>query len=120
MPEAILATIEPPASLQIRGHGQLLEARVCRFRKHGSGEADAVLVSDVLPFVEFELHRQMMLKLRVFGMNAAFGYCSQIQVSNTMVVAVATATAVYADALPPPAAVQIARSLEIRTQEDVR
>lgn len=43
---------------------------------------DAVRVSEVLPFVEFDLQRQLMLKLKILGMNAAFGYTSKIQVSR--------------------------------------
>jgi hypothetical protein len=80
VPETILATTQPSPRVQIKGCGELLEARVYRKRKHANGEVDAVAVSEDLPFIEFELHRQVMLKLRIFGMNAAFGYTSQIQV----------------------------------------
>ena len=100
VPELMLSTIEPTRGLATRDgvDPTLLEARICRPRRKASGESDAVRVSEVLPFVEYDVQRQLMLKMRVRGMNAAFGYKSNIQVSN-MVVAVATCTAVYLEAL---------------------
>lgn len=53
---------------------------MCRQRSRRSGESDAIRVSGVLPFLEYELHRQLMLKLRVAGMNAVFSLKSQLQV----------------------------------------
>ncbi len=44
----------------------------------GSGDQDAVKMSEILPFVEFDLQKQLMLKLKVFGMNAAMGYTSTV------------------------------------------
>jgi len=35
----------------------------------------------VLPFLEYDLHRQLMLKLRVQGRNAVFALKAQLQVS---------------------------------------
>ena len=101
VPETILATIEPSPSLVIRGNGQLLEARVCRTRKAAVGETDAVKISELLPFVEFDVQKQLMLKLKVAGMNACFGYSCKIQIGSDMVIAMATCTAVFLEALPP-------------------
>ena len=113
VPELILSTTEPPRGLAIRDgvNPALLEARVCRPRRKASGESDAVRISEVLPFVEYDIQRQLMLKMRVRGMNAAFGYKSNIQVGSNMVVAVATCTAVYLEALPPPPAIKIMQPL---------
>ena len=58
----------------------LPQARVCRPRARGTGEADALQVSQALPFLEYDLHRQLMLKMRVMGVNACFAMRSQIQV----------------------------------------
>lgn len=103
VPETILSTTEPSHALAIRSHGQLMEARVCRTRQSSTtGETDAVYISNVLPFVEFQIQRQIMFKLKVLGLNAAFGYSSNIQVGRDIVVATATCTAVYLEALPPP------------------
>ncbi|KAJ2881131.1 hypothetical protein IWW38_005838, partial [Coemansia aciculifera] len=38
-----------------------------------SGEAYAAHISDALPFVHYDLHRQLLYKLSVHGMNAIFG-----------------------------------------------
>ncbi|KAL7431435.1 hypothetical protein ACHAXM_002691 [Skeletonema potamos] len=72
VPEIILATVEPPARLPVRGSGVFIQARVCRVRPRATGESDALAVSEALPFLEFDLARQLMLKLKILGRNAAF------------------------------------------------
>ena len=63
VPEVVLATCEPPARLPIRGPGVFLQARVCRSRPpEKNSESDALAVSEALPFLEYELARQLMLK----------------------------------------------------------
>jgi hypothetical protein len=64
VPEVILSTIEPPDRLPIRGSGVFIQARVCRSRPKAIGESDALAVSEALPFLEYELARQLMLKLK--------------------------------------------------------
>lgn len=120
VPETLLASTEPPASLQVKGCGQMLEARVCRSRRGATGEADAVKISEVLPFVEYDLQRQVILKLKILGMNAAFGYSCKIQIGNDLVIATATCTAMWLESLPSPPPVQIVRSRDARSQQELR
>ncbi len=121
VPETILSTIEPPTNILVKGKGQLLEARVCRQRKAGgSGENEAVKISDVLPFVEYDIQRQIILKLKVLGMNAAFGYTCRMQVGSDMVIATAICTAVYLESLPPPQPLQISTRLKSMHAADNR
>lgn len=120
VPETILSTTELPAGLPVRGKGRLLEAKVCRTRKGASGEADAVKISEVLPFLEYDIQRQITLKLKVLGINAAFGYSCQIHVSNDVVVATAHCTGVYLLSLPAPPPLLIMRSREGRGDQDAR
>jgi hypothetical protein len=62
----VLATIEAPTAMVTRGEGCLIEARVCRIiRRTGAAEMDAIRVSESLPFIEYELQRQLSLKLKV-------------------------------------------------------
>lgn len=80
VPEVLLTTSEPPSRLPIRGPGVLVQARVCRHRtKSYNRESDALAVSEALPFLEYELARQLMLKLKVIGRNAAFGLRSEVR-----------------------------------------
>lgn len=37
-------------------------------------------MSEVLPFVEFDIQKQLMLKLKILGMNAAMGYTSTVSI----------------------------------------
>lgn len=66
------------------------------------GENNAREVSDALPFVEYEIHRQLLNKLRVKGMNALFGLKINIALNDRTIVAVATATGFFVAALPSP------------------
>jgi hypothetical protein len=86
VPEVILATVEPPARLPVRGSGVFIQARVCRTRPKSSGESDALAVSEALPFLEYEIARQLMLKLKVLGRNAAFSLKSEIDVGSQLIV----------------------------------
>jgi uncharacterized protein YbjQ (UPF0145 family) len=52
VPELFLGTVEPPPALQ-RHSGLLIEARVVRVRRRGTGEYGAASVSDQLPFIEY-------------------------------------------------------------------
>ncbi|GMH90035.1 hypothetical protein TrST_g2197 [Triparma strigata] len=120
VPETILSTTEPPTRLPVRGSGVLIEARVCRSRPKATGEADAIAVSEALPFLEYELMRQLMLKLKVLGRNAAFSLKSEVDVGSRLIVATATATALYCEAMPPPRVLEISRTIGVRDAEDMQ
>jgi hypothetical protein len=122
VPETVIATVAPMPSTPMRGGARLLEARVCRSRKGAIGEQDAVKISEVLPFVEYDLQRQLQVKLKVVGMNALFDYQAHIQLSKSLIIMTATCTAVYVEALPPPPTIvgptqQSIGSLPVDTQE---
>ena len=74
VPDVLIATIEPPFGVAITGRGCLIQARLCRVKRDESrGDQQAKEVSDGLPFLEYELHRQLINKLRIKGMNSIFG-----------------------------------------------
>jgi len=118
VPEVILSTMEPPAKLPIRGCGVFIQARVCRSRPKATGESDALAVSEALPFLEYELSRQLMLKLKVLGRNAAFGLKSEVDVGRQLIVSTATATALFCTAMPPPRNLVISRTIALKDEED--
>jgi hypothetical protein len=118
VPEVVLATCEPPTRLPIRGSGVFIQARVCRTRSPAAGESDALAVSEALPFLEYELARQLMLKLKVLGRNAAFGLKSEIDVGRQLIVSTVTATALYCTAMPAPRVLEISRTIAVQDEED--
>lgn len=73
VPHILLSSLEPMERLNIRGTGTLLQTFVCRNKRELKGEMNAKEISDGLPFLEYELHSQLLNKLRVKGMNAIFG-----------------------------------------------
>ncbi|CAI5738144.1 unnamed protein product [Hyaloperonospora brassicae] len=116
VPEMMIASIEPPAGLAMIGKGTFVQARVCRQRKKGTGDVSATIVSDALPFLEYELYRQM----KVLGVNAVFAFDSQIQVGGSLVIGVITGTGLYLPALPPPPTLRIERNIDVKDDEDRR
>lgn len=103
VPDVLFTTIDPPQEIQTHGKGAFIQARVCRPKpKSKGGESNAKEISDCLPFLEYELHSQLMNKLKLFGMNGLYGLKMQIAVGESLLVGVATATAVFIAALPIP------------------
>ncbi|XP_071964071.1 C2 domain-containing protein 5-like isoform X2 [Antedon mediterranea] len=107
VPDILITTIEPPVEIQYTGRGCFLQARICRPKKHAQGEINAAQVGDALPFMEYELHRRIINKLKVKGMNALFGLRVQMIVGEELLVGTATGTAVYIAALPPPSTLKL-------------
>ncbi|KAI9357657.1 hypothetical protein DFJ73DRAFT_186947 [Zopfochytrium polystomum] len=120
VPEILLTTMEPPPELRTIGKGVLIEAHVCRLKKNRTGESEASTVSEAMPFAQYDIHRQLMFKLRINGLNAVFGLKLQFSVGETLMTAVATGTALFVRALPPPPALKVFRNLEVVDEEDQR
>ena len=87
VPDVLFSTIEPPpGQLDITGRGCLLQAKVLRLKKDLKGEQNAKEISDALPFIEYEIHRQLMNKLKVKGMNSLFGLKTKISVGDRTII----------------------------------
>ncbi|XP_051512074.1 C2 domain-containing protein 5 isoform X4 [Myxocyprinus asiaticus] len=108
VPDVLFTTIDLPTEANITGKGCLIQARLCRTKKKAQGEGNATAISNLLPFLEYELHTQLMNKLKLRGMNSLFGLRIQISVGETMLLGLASATGVYLTALPSPGRIQIA------------
>ncbi|XP_053107500.1 C2 domain-containing protein 5 isoform X20 [Hemicordylus capensis] len=108
VPDVLFTTIDLPVDAVVVGKGCLIQARLCRLKKKAQAEANATSISNLLPFMEYEVHTQLMNKLKLKGMNALFGLRIQITVGETMLMGLASATAVYLTALPTPGGIQIA------------
>lgn len=102
VPDVLLMTIEPPNNLNIVSPGCLVQARVCRAKRDSHGEANAKEIGDALPFLEYELHRQLFGKLKFKGMNCLFNLCVDISVGENMLTGIATGTGCYVLGLPTP------------------
>ncbi|XP_044308162.1 C2 domain-containing protein 5 isoform X18 [Varanus komodoensis] len=108
VPDVLFTTIDLPVDAMVVGKGCLIQARLCRLKKKAQAEANATSISNLLPFMEYEVHTQLMNKLKLKGMNALFGLRIQITVGETMLMGLASATGVYLTALPTPGGIQIA------------
>lgn len=73
VPDILLITIELPDSIQITGRGCFVQAQVCRTKKDLKSESNAKEISDAIPFLEYEIHRLLVNKIKSKGMNALFG-----------------------------------------------
>lgn len=84
------------------GRGCFLQSHVCRPLKDTKGESNAKEISDGLPFLEYELHRLLLNKLKIKGMNAIFGLKVRISIGERMLIGIATGTALFLSPLPSP------------------
>ncbi|XP_061825403.1 C2 domain-containing protein 5 isoform X11 [Nerophis lumbriciformis] len=108
VPDVLFTTIDLPSEAAVTGKGCLIQARLCRLKKRAQGEVNATAISNLLPFMEYELHTQLMNKLKLRSMNALFGLHIQISMGENMLLGLASATGVYLTALPAPGGIQIA------------
>ncbi|XP_023370465.1 C2 domain-containing protein 5 isoform X2 [Otolemur garnettii] len=108
VPDVLFTTVDLPSDATVIGKGCLIQARLCRLKKKAQAEANATAISNLLPFMEYEVHTQLMNKLKLKGMNALFGLRIQITVGENMLMGLASATGVYLAALPTPGGIQIA------------
>ncbi|XP_062418751.1 C2 domain-containing protein 5 isoform X2 [Pungitius pungitius] len=108
VPDVLFTTINLPPEAAVTGKGCLIQARLCRLKKKAQGEVNATAISNLLPFMEYELHTQLMNKLKLRSMNSLFGLHIEISVGENMLLGLASATGVYLTALPPPGGIQIA------------
>lgn len=102
MPDVLISTIEIPEGIPIIGRGCFLQSHVCRPLRDTRGESNAKEISDGLPFLEYELHRLLVNKLKVKGMNAIFGLKVRISIGERMLIGIASGTAIFLSPLPPP------------------
>ncbi|XP_069819976.1 C2 domain-containing protein 5 isoform X7 [Dendropsophus ebraccatus] len=107
VPDVLFTTIDLPTDTPVVGKGCLIQARLCRLKKKAQAEANATSISNLLPFMEYELHTQLMNKLKLKGMNALFGLRIQITVGENLLLGLASATGVYLASLPTPGGIQI-------------
>ncbi|KAJ3198741.1 hypothetical protein HDU82_001069 [Entophlyctis luteolus] len=89
-----------------------------KFKKNRVGESHAVVVSESMPFAQYDIHRQLLFKLRIHGLNAIFGLKIQYSFGESLMTAVATGTAMFLKALPPPAPLKLLRTLDVVDGED--
>eukprot|EP01105_Mastigella_eilhardi_P017862 TRINITY_DN4116_c0_g1_i2.p1 TRINITY_DN4116_c0_g1~~TRINITY_DN4116_c0_g1_i2.p1 ORF type:complete len:696 (-),score=189.71 TRINITY_DN4116_c0_g1_i2:202-2151(-) len=107
VPDVILSTTEPPSEVPVVGCGQFMEVRVCRTKQKSDGESAALQVSSMLPFLEYELNKQVVSKLKILGMNAVLGLHTDVTCGNTMLTGIASGTAVFLAPLSPPLVMSI-------------
>ncbi|KAJ3324791.1 hypothetical protein HDV06_006099 [Boothiomyces sp. JEL0866] len=120
VPEVLLMTTEPYPEMKTIGNWVLIEAHVCRPKKIKVGETRATQVSESIPFAQYDIHRQLMYKLRLYGFNAIFGLNIQVSVGENMITAIATGTATYLLALPTPPPLKVFRNIDSVNEESQR
>ncbi|XP_061379763.1 C2 domain-containing protein 5 isoform X4 [Danaus plexippus] len=110
VPSVMLATCAKPSRLTAYAKAITLTAVAARGRRSVGSEAGARDLSDQLPFLEYELHKLLLAKLRMQGANALFSLQTQIAIGERCVMALASGTAVRLTALPAPTSPRIKTS----------
>lgn len=73
VPDVLFTTIDLVDVVPTNGIGCFIHAYVARPKRDCKGEMNAKEISDGLPFLEYDIHRLLMSKLKVKGMNAIQG-----------------------------------------------
>ncbi|CAH2054895.1 unnamed protein product, partial [Iphiclides podalirius] len=103
VPTVLLATCAKPSRLVAYSKAVTLTAVAARVRRAPpAAEPGARDISDQLPFLEYELHKLLLAKLRMQGANAIFSLQTQIAIGERCVMALASGTALRLAALPAP------------------
>lgn len=97
---------------------RLIEARICKHKRKKQGEGNAKIVSEIMPFIDYELHKQLLLKMKLYSLNCCFNLQYDICVSDTKIVVIVTGTGCFSPALPPPGSLHFLRSLTVFDEED--
>ncbi|KAH9495182.1 C2 domain-containing protein 5 [Bulinus truncatus] len=127
VPEVLFTTIDPPLSMPTWSKGCLIQARAKSKNKNSEQTAREISdvsiscvfsISDSLPFLEYEVHNQLINKLKIRGLNCLFGLRIQICLGENMLVAVATATGAFVGPLPTPPEPKI--STEVATAQETQ
>ena len=101
VPDVILSTTDIPSVDLLIGDPKFIWAVVVRQKKERDGEVHAQIISDLIPFLEYDLHQQLLLKMRMFGKNAIFNLSWQIDVGERLILGIAYGFAVHLSCLPP-------------------
>ena len=68
---------------------------MCRQKKIRIGDTRAIYVSESVPFCQYDIHRQLTHKLRIYGMNAIFALRIKFNIGDSLMTAIATGTLIY-------------------------
>ena len=110
VPNVLFLTIQPIPELLTVGKGCFIKALVTRSYKKSNSETTARIISDCLPFIEYELHRQLINKLKINGMNTLYGFKCQISIGENLIIGIAEATACFTACLPQSQLVKLMSS----------
>ena len=102
VPEVLLITCDVPNETIVESLPKLLEVRVLKAKPSNRGVELAQVVSQALPYIEYTLHRQLLFKLKLWGLNAAAHVKVSIRISDTLILGTCTATGYRVAGLPVP------------------
>lgn len=119
VPEILFATVEPSEEIVTRGESVHIEARIIRAKKFKSKEEElAKSLSKILPFIEFDLHKQLIFKMKLYGMNVGWGYKMDYTINQDNILCTCSIQACHSVALPRPIPLEFHRIRKILDQED--
>jgi len=115
VPEIIICSIDPPEGLSVIGQPKFIETRIVKHKKKAKREQHAIQVSEKVFFLEYQLHSQLIKRMKFLCKNSIFGLRISIVVAQDTITGIATGTALCLRALPLPAPLKI--KVNARTKE---
>lgn len=114
VPEIIIATIDPPEDLSTIGVPKFIQSRIVKNKKFFKGEKHANAVGDKILFIDYQLHSELIKKMKLFCKNALFGLKINIIFTDDVIIGTASATAFCLKALPLPMPLTISKNPKIQ------
>lgn len=127
VPQVILSTANAPEKFHFQKNIHAAVSRLIspKAKHHPSHDKESLAlgIGAALPFVEYDLHRQLVYQLRILGCNVVCNlrhHSLQIQQDSmgTKIIALATGEAGVLCSLPLPPILKISRSAKVVDEED--
>lgn len=119
MPEIIIAMMDPPEGISIVGAPKFIEVATSRSKLNLQHEKNALQINEHIFFIEYQLHSQLINKMKFIGKNAIFALRITIQVTNENIIGTAVGTAFTLKALPLPVPIDFKVNKYFKHREDL-
>lgn len=109
VPEVIFTTLDLPPQIARSSSSELMEAFTSYDLKWKCTKSNAspASFSEVIPFMQYDIHKQFLCKMRLFGFNAIHCLNTQITIVGTSITAFSTGTGLCLYALPVPPLIEL-------------
>ena len=119
VPEIIISTMDPPEGISIIGAPKFIEVSTTRSKLNLKHEKNAVQINEHMFFIEYQLHSQLINKMKFIGKNSIFALRISVHITNETIIGTAVGTAFTLKALPLPVPIDFKINKYFKHREDL-